>query len=74
MITGTTPSAHMSRRAALLATLAIGGRGWRLRWADEFDGNSLNTSLWRAAANDSEAPPRWNQVRFMAMARAAQPC
>lgn len=49
------------RRVALLA-LAAAARGWRLRWADEFDGDSLNASLWRAAANDSEAPPRWNQV------------
>jgi len=35
---------------------------WQLRWADEFDGASLNASLWTAAANDSEAPPSWNQI------------
>lgn len=35
---------------------------WQLRWSDEFDGEVLNTSLWTAAVNDSEAPPSWNQV------------
>lgn len=35
---------------------------WQLRWSDEFDGDGLNTTLWTAAVNDSEAPPRWNQI------------
>lgn len=38
------------------------GRAWLLRWADEFDGDTLNTTLWNPAVNDSELPPSWNQV------------
>ncbi len=49
-------------RYAGLALLLLHAGAWQLRWADEFDGTSLNTSLWTAAVNDSEAPPAWNQV------------
>jgi beta-glucanase (GH16 family) len=52
----------MFRVALFITTLTSATYGWRLRWADEFDGDALNTSLWQAAANWSEAPPRWNQV------------
>jgi hypothetical protein len=57
-------------RALLFAMLAffallllLQTDAWQLRWSDEFDGDALNATLWTAAANDSEAPPRWNQVR-----------
>ena len=48
--------------AVLFLLVVIGNTAWQLRWSDEFDGNSLNTSLWNVAVNDSELPPTWNQV------------
>ena len=37
----------MAMRGALLgALLGVSSAAWKLRWADEFDGNTLNTALW----------------------------
>lgn len=50
-------------RLLLAAPLFVGNcSAWQLKWSDEFDGNALNSSLWTAAANWSETPPRWNQI------------
>jgi hypothetical protein len=46
----------------LVVSVAASGASWTLRWADEFDGSTLNTSLWTAAVNDCEEPPKWNQI------------